>query len=418
MALWVYTEKLNARIAYVFKQLFGQFLGVEVAFCTDADEFATKAGAKICYASQALGHAPFFKKHPFIDEVGVATVDLTFADWEGLKIPFAVDTSALPFDVFAASFYLLSRYEEYLDAEKDVHGRYPAKASLAFKNGFLNKPLVDEWALLLSRMIKQRFPEFETKPRAFRFIPTLDIDRPYYFRNEGFLRKAAKYVLNGFKKDPFDIYEQVRKWDKEFGLQTQYFFLMGNKHANDVSPGANDKLYQKVIKEAVQHHHVGLHPSYYSNQNSGAINKEKEDLEQISGTTIFRSRQHYLMLQLPETYRNLIAAGIREDYTLAFADAAGFRASTCSPFFWYDLLLEQETDLLLYPTAVMDQTLRRYMALQPKEAIQEITSLMDAVKNVKGTFVSLWHNESVDDFGVFRGWKKVYLELLRLGAEQ
>src|SRR5690606_25449887 len=120
---------------------------------------------------------------------------------------------------------------------------------------------------------------------------------------------------------------------------------------------------------------------------------------------------------LPETYRALIAAGIKADYTLAFADVAGFRASTCTPFFWYDLTLEKSTDLVLHPTAVMDQTLRRYMNLTPEEGLAIITQLIKNVKAVNGTFISLWHNESINDFGGWKGWKTVYEKMLTLGGE-
>jgi hypothetical protein len=325
--------------------------------------------------------------------------------------------SVFDFEVFAASFYFLSRYEEYVSSERDEHLRFEGKNSLAYENGFLERPLIDEWAYKIAEIIKKTFQEFEVKKRTFTYIPTLDIDRPFYFRNERFIRKLAKFVLGGLKKDPFDVYQQVADWDKRFNLKTIYFFLVGTKHVNDVSPGSGNKLYQSVIRQAVKTHQIGMHPSYFAALNPEEVDHEKKQLAEISGTEINISRQHYLMLRLPKTYRSLIDAGIKADYTLAFADVAGFRASTCTPFLWYDLELEKSTDLTLYPTAVMDQTLRRYMNLTPAEALQFIIQLMQNVKAVNGTFISLWHNESINDFGVWKGWKTVYEEMLALGSD-
>ena len=311
----------------------------------------------------------------------------------------------------------MSRYEEYTSPRKDEHLRFEAKNSLAYKNGFLQRPLVDEWAYKTASIIKTAFPDFEIKKREFKFIPTLDIDRPFYFKNEGLLKKLAKYVLGGFKKDPFDVYQQVAAWDKKYMLHTIYFFLIGNKHVNDVSPGSRNKLYQSLIRQAVKSHQIGVHPSYFAALNSNEVAEEIKKLAEVSHQNISISRQHFLLLSFPETYRALISSGIKADYTLTFADVAGFRASTCTPFFWYDLHLEKRTDLLLYPTAVMDQTLRRYMALQPDGAVEFITALMGNVRGVNGTFISLWHNESINDFGVWKGWKTVYESMLALGAK-
>jgi hypothetical protein len=417
MALLVYTEKLNPRINYVFQQIFGNILGVDYCFSYDLEAFTQHEQAKIVYCAESIPGALKFKKHPFIDEIFIKTQELTFADYDGLKIPFAVADSVLRFDVFAASFYFLSRYEEYVSTERDQHSRFEGKSSLAFRNGFLERPIIDEWAYKIADLIKDAFPNFQIKKREFKYIPTLDIDRPFYYKNESFPRKMAKLVLNGFKKDPFDIYQQVADWDAEMNLKTIYFFLVGTKHANDVSPGNANKLYRTEIQKAVKNHEIGIHPSYFAALNPAEVVVEKKQLQEISDEEITISRQHYLMLRFPETYRALIDAGIKADYTLAFADVAGFRASTCTSFLWYDLILEKSTDLTLYPTTVMDQTLRNYMLLSTDEAFSVISRLMKNVKTVNGTFISLWHNESVNDFGVWKGWRAVYQKMLALGAE-
>jgi hypothetical protein len=416
MALLVYTNQINNRIQYVFEFIFEHILGVEFAFCSNKENFIDHVGPKIEYGMQQNFEGLFFGIHRFMLAHEIIKQDLAFANFNHDKVPFRVADAVFPFDVFAAAFYFLSRYEEYIIPERDEHHRFEGKSSLAFQLGIINRPMIDEWALAVADEITKQFPDFKIADRDFNFIPTLDIDRPYYLKTEPFYKKALKQLRQISKTDPFDVYEQVHNWDLQFKLNTIFFFLVGNKHDNDPAPDLDNQLFINIIQEISTNHQIGIHPSYFSYLNASEIEAEKKALEKISGKQIEISRQHYLLLSLPQTYRDLIATGIKEDFTLAFADLAGFRASTCTPFFWYDLENDEVTDLYVRPTAVMDQTLRKYMALSAVDATKLIEELIQNVKSVHGTFISLWHNESINDFGVWKGWKEVYINMLEKGA--
>lgn len=423
MALLIYTPNINSRKAYVFEHIFKNILSVYYQITQDLIFFNTYQGAKFSYKFDSVAALSFIS-HPFIDETNIDEQELAFADFDGFKIPFAVKNSIFNFDVFAVTFYFLSRYEEYQIKERDQHKRFEGKSSLAYKNGFITSPLIDEWAFAIADEIKKHYPNFEIKARKFQFIPTLDIDRAFYYAPDDILKnyiKKAKLLLKldfkSLKKDPFDVYEMVKSWDKKYQINTLYFFLLGNKHANDVALNQNHLKFRKTVKDVANRNSIGIHPSYFSHLKVSEVKTEKQTLENISSISITKSRQHYLLLNLPKTYRDLIEVDLTHDYTLAFADVAGFRASTCTPFFWYDLEKEEITSLLIHPTIVMDQTLKRYMALSPQKAEAKISELMQNVKNVNGTFISLWHNESINDFGVWKGWKKVYLGMLEKAIE-
>jgi hypothetical protein len=413
MSLLIYTPTLNNRIQYVFEHIFENILGIGFAFCGSEEEYIGYKGPKISYGKEVEKDGIFFARHDLILSSEIKKQELAFADFNQDKVPFLIDKGIFPFDVFAASFYFLSRYEEYIIPERDQHQRFEGKSSLAYQLGFIKRPIIDEWALAIAEEIQKKYPQFEIAEKNFHFIPTLDIDRPYYFKTDSILKKIFKKLLLGLKTDPFDVYQQVANWDQEFKLKTIYFILMGNKHSNDIAPSIKNKYFIEAIRTIKTNHQIGIHPSYFSHLYSESISEEKNNLSEIISENITISRQHYLLLSLPKTYRDLISIGIKEDFTLAFADEAGFRASTCSPFFWYDLALEEKSSLYVYPTAVMDQTLKKYLGLNPKEAIELIEELIENVKSVSGTFISLWHNESINDFGSWKGWKKVYLELLR-----
>lgn len=416
MALMVFTSKINERIKYAFEHIFINILGVDIDFCTDFQLFEDYDGPKVVYGDSIIEGYVFFKKHSFLDEEEVKSQNLSFATYKGFEMPFAVSESIFDFDVFAASFYFLSRYEEYTITERDEHLRFSGKSSLAYKNNFIKHPIIDEWAFEIAALLNKKFETFIIKQRSYQFIPTLDIDRPFYYRTDSFLKKTIKIILTKFKKDPFDVYSLVKKWDKKYHVKTIYFFLVGNKHINDVAPNTQNKFFRKVLRETIKNHEVGIHPSYFAFLNPDKVIEEKQKLSQIIAQKIEISRQHYLLLSFPKTYKALIKAGIKKDYTLAFADVAGFRASTCTPFRWYNLQSEKITDLQIYPTAVMDQTLRKYSTLNPEEALVELEELINNVKKVNGTFISLWHNESVSDFKGWKGWQAVYLKMLSLAA--
>lgn len=101
---------------------------------------------------------------------------------------------------------------------------------------------------------------------------------------------------------------------------------------------------------------------------------------------------------------------------MGFASQTGFRAGTCTPFKFFDLNNNRQTKLVIHPFQVMDVTLKNYMQLQPEEAWQLTEKLMLEIKNVNGTFISLWHNESLSDSGQWQGWTKVFQQILEKGV--
>ena len=124
------------------------------------------------------------------------------------------------------------------------------------------------------------------------------------------------------------------------------------------------------------------------------------------------SRQHFLKLTFPNTYRHLIQVGIQSDYTMGYADNIGFRAGIATPFYWYDLENEAMTNLKIYPFQVMEVTLKEYLKLSPEEAIVYVKPLIEATKAVGGTFTTLWHNSTLSETEGYEGWRRVYEAIL------
>ena len=161
---------------------------------------------------------------------------------------------------------------------------------------------------------------------------------------------------------------------------------------------------------------MGIHPSYYSRNHQSRIRNEKEKLERIIGDKVISSRQHFLRFCLPDTYRYLLKLGIREEYSMGYANQVGYRAGTCTPFYWYDLQAEIRTEMRIYPFQVMDGSLRNYMGTEPAEAEQIVDEIIQDIRQYGGIFGLIWHNSSLGGFGHWSGWREVYQKILRNAA--
>jgi hypothetical protein len=231
-------------------------------------------------------------------------------------------------------------------------------------------------------------------------------------------RNFRYQVLRNNQPDPFNTYELLNHFHSRAGVEPIWFFLVGSYSRFDKNISTDNVHFQDLIRLISRHNPVGLHPSYASNSSPSIIRQEAERLSRIIGRPVAASRHHYLRIHLPETYRALTHLGIRQDFSMGYADCPGFRAGIASPFPFFDLEENKITDLVIYPFQVMDTCLHTYLKLNPEQAIDRISELTGRVKAVQGTFISLWHNESLSEWKDWRGWSTVYEQLLALAKPQ
>ncbi|MEE9350171.1 MAG: polysaccharide deacetylase family protein [Flavobacteriaceae bacterium] len=429
--LLVYTPKITPRLTYAFKHFFTRILLIDVQFTTKVDEFVAHSGLKITYAKQPLGTEFFIQSHDLLFQQGVGDVTIKVSDWDNTKCFFKVsEKSLIPFDVFAASFYLLSRYEEYLPHVKDKYERFPAEESVAFKNDFLEQPVIDIWAFKVREKLQERFTDFSFKDKKFEFISTIDVDSAYSFKHKGIVRNLGGFlkdlsqlklrnfwfrllVLLNFRDDPFDNFDWLLKMKKKHNVSMIFFFLLSEYTTYDKNISVNNSAFRSLIKSIADYVPVGLHPSYFTMRNAQKLKKEKERLENIINTPITKTRQHFLRVNFPETFQNLVDLEVSEDYSMGYASQIGFRASTCTPFYFYDLQYEIQTPLKLIPFAIMDVTLKDYLKYSNRKTLATILQVANNVKKVNGTFVTLLHNETFDKYSRFKGWKLMYEKMVK-----
>ena len=424
--LLIYTHKITPRINYIFKHFFGRILKIPVTLTTKVNEFVAHNGPKITYSKSPLGAEFFIRSHDLLFEQGINDIDIKIYHWDDVPCFFPIkETSTIPFDIFAASFYLISRYEEYLPYVQDVHERFSAFESLAYKNGFLEKPVVDIWAFKFLELLKIKFPNYNYVNREFKLLSTINVDMAFVYKHKGVVRTMGgflKDLLNfkfinirnrlltilNFKVDPYDTFSTLLKIKAEHKVDTIFFFSIGDYTTFDKNISSSNINFKSLIKSVADYAKVGLQPSYFTLKNAEKLKREKLRLEYIINRPVTCSRQHYLRLSLPDTYQNLLDIDLKEDYTMGYEKSIGFRASTCTPFYFYDLDFEILTPLKIFPFAVMDVALKRHMQLTNEESLAKILELKNEVKKVGGTFISVFHNDTLYEDEYWNGWTNIY----------
>ena len=285
--------------------------------------------------------------------------------------------------------------------------------------------------LKLKDILKERFPEYHFPEREFSYISTIDVDNAYAYKYKSFVRTSGGFISDFFKlhlksfwdrllvllrvrKDPYNTFEHILALSNTYKVKVIFFFLIADYTTFDTNVSTTKRQFRLLIKHIADYASIGLHPSYYTMKNSVMLKKEKERLESITNIPTTISRQHFLRFSLPETYQNLIDLEINEDYSMGYASHVGFRAGTSIPFHFFDLDFEIQTPLLIYPFALMDTTLNDYMGLTPKQSLGRTKDLLHEVMKVKGTFITLFHNESVSGYLRWNGWQRVYETMLKM----
>ena len=427
----IYSHTVTPRLQYVAAFL-SQYYGTPFLVTTDWQYFQQADKAKLNYSDTNTDtHTLWIQPVGLLFETGVKKQSVScFVHTRGYKAFFAA-AGVIGFDLFAAIFYLLSRYEEYGPHQKDIYGRYAHENSLAFQNNFLHLPLINIWLEDFRSILQQQFQISNLKSQSFQFLPTYDIDIAWSYRNKGLLRNTGgtvKSIVNGQwsmvkervrvlaekEQDPYDCYEWLDSLHQQYNLQPLYFFHVGQKRTQyDKNIATDNKAFQQLVQQHAQQYAIGLHPSWHSGDEPDYLQKEKGTLEAIAHRTITISRQHYIRFTLPQTFRRLLDAGITEDHSMGYGSINGFRASLATAFYWYDLEKETQTKLLLHPFCFMDANAFFEQGLSVEAAFDELMHYYQVVKRSAGTLITIWHNQFLGTDPMFNGWRELYQRFVK-----
>ncbi len=422
----VFAASSTPRLRYILDFIGSELFESPVVLTNDSGFFAASELPRINYSNQQFP-GKIFTVRPveLLFETGTETRLPDTISFEKTKALYQA-TGDFPFDVFAASFYLLSRYEEYQSHTKDEYGRYAHTNSIAFREGFLSQPVINIWLAALKDALANFYPRLQFKRQQFVCNITYDVDIAYSYLYKGALRTAGGFlrsilsgdwqqvvdrwrVLRGRKQDPFDCYEWLDALHLYCRLKPYYFFLVAKKQSGyDKNISTNKKPFRDLIEYYASRYETGLHPSWQTGDHPDLLKEEKEWLEVVIDKTVNISRQHYIRFQTPETFRLLIRDGITDDFSMGYGSINGFRASVCSSYKWYDLLREEATTLTMHPFCFMDANCLFEQNQTPQEAYLELTGYYDTVKRLNGTITTIWHNHLLGYNESAKGWREMF----------
>ena len=389
------------------------------------DNFFNKFSKELEYLNEKnIPEKMEFAKNEFIVEDDIPII------YGNDKVEVKKNKIVCGIDIFASSFFMLTRWEEYVNKTRDIHNRFPAYASLAYKNNFLDRPVVNEYLEMLWNMLKKLGIKQERKKREFEFILTHDVDVTYKYTSllsgtreivgDIIKRKNLVLALNNFlnkilahlklKKDPFDTYDYLMDISEKVGLKSYFFLHSSSSAKQDIN---NDKYLKKVgYKIKKRGHYLGYHPSFDAYNNFELFIKDKEKIENMIEQKLDIGRAHFLRFEIPTTWQIWEDAKMKWDSSLSYADKEGFRCGVCYEYSVFNIITRKKLNLKEKPLIVMEGSFTTYQPnITPQEMKYKIKYLINKVKKYNGEFVFLWHNSSFD--GSWKKFEYIYEKVLK-----
>ncbi len=354
--------------------------------------------------------------------------------------PFS-DGYFIHYDILGLTYWMLARVEEIDRIDLDSHQRFPATASHAFKHGYLDRPVVDEWMHVLRQVTQYQWQGIKLKRHEFQMRVSHDVDRPSLYAFKPWPQILRMMVGNLIKRkdfkafietpyikliskkrllpnDPYNTFDWLMKVSESINLKSTFFFKGGKSDKiYDADYEIDHPVIRKLIREIYERgHEIGLHPSYNSYQNKKTIVKEFEKLKRVCENVgviqeTWGARMHYLRWKQPDTMSALVEAGIGYDATLGYADCPGFRCGTCYEYPAFDVQNQREIPLRIRPLILMEGSVlsTSYLGFSTGyDALNYMEKLKINCQLVLGQFSLLWHNSELTN----EESKKLYRKLL------
>ncbi len=433
MGVTFYTEKYTPRLKYVVQHVFEKILCTDVTIVKDINEAKQTEGPIICYSRNEIMVGAFnIRPHGLLFQSDIRDLGINVTEWEGMPIFFQTDNAQydLPFDIFSAIFYLISRYEEY-NADTDKIGRFRKEDSVAYKNGFLTRPVVDEWAYKFESLLIAKTGYEPASKQRYRMHSSVVIDNLYKYRHHFIIKNISQLIGKLFKgdftsfkhqmrvllyldSDPYDNLEYILRFHNDVKLNPSFFILMRKGGQDSKCIYATYRPLRKLLRRS---YITGLHPSYNSNSDKNKVRSELKKLEKkITKQRVHTSMFHKLRFSLPKSYETLLKIGIGDDYSMGYIDAVGFRASTCTPFRFYDMKHEQKTRLMVHSLLFSDESIKN-SGIHHNTFEDTMIPIIDSIKKVNGQLCCCVSNRVLSNSDKWYGWRSVLERVYRYASE-
>lgn len=404
--------KCDSAILYMSDRFFQQS-----QYCWLGEESLPQLPLRIESVPEEIRYLVTEGKLPIIYEDKVAS---------GLFSALSDNNTRCTLDIFGSAFFMLTRYEEIVNQERDQYDRFSAKSSIAFKENFLHRPIINEYIELLWGWIHSVAPYIQRKKHKYRIMPTHDVDVPYLALSLNVFQKIKtllgaiikrrnwwefkenlqlflKASMGDYSSDPRDNFDYIMGLSEKYKLTSSFYFMTAR--GRDIKDGNYNIVALPIVELAkkiiARGHNIGIHPGFGSYKKLEYVENDVNLLRDMLQKFLlkinkFGGRQHYLSWEAPTTWELYEENGIEYDTTLSYADCIGFRCGICWDYPVYNCIKHEAYRLREYPLIVMDCTLwdKRYMDLDKKEMLSRCVKLKEKCQKYEGNFVILWHNTS------------------------
>lgn len=397
----ILVDNICPRVQYVFDFIFREALGVTYELTDNTSKWiASDHPTKWSYGQRPESPYPSLFAADILYETGIKPQSITPAKTEHIVPLFWSKNDHQAFDLFASSFYLISRYEEYLPAVFDAHGRYAGYQSVAAENGFLQTMMVNRYIAWLVKWLKGHFPQLAVSSPKATALFTLDIDHPFYQKEVRLDKRIWRSVMSLGKDTDHDKYDTFDFIFESLGERPSLFFFLcpASPTEHDHYSQRESDSFQNLIQTVRSRSRIGIHPSYMSIEKK-LIASETQWLSDQHGRPIRSARMHYLKNKLPESYRQMISTDIKYDFSMGYGNLAGWRSGTSIPYLFFDLIQNRVTDLTVYTPCIMDST---FAYGHQSDFRQTYQRLWNEVATYGGCFMPIFHNDILAD----DEWKK------------
>lgn len=417
---------------YIIDIIFGEFLDLNynITIGSNNYEIVLENGNNLIIEDHFFNNFPkdleYLKPENIPKKIELVKNDFIVED--DIPIIFGIDllktnnqqvkTIICGIDIFASSFFMLTRWEEYVNRNRDNHNRFPAYESLAFKQDFLDRPIVNEYIEMLWNMLEYLEIIQKRKIKNYQLLLTHDVDVPLKYESwRSGVRKIAGDLIKrrniksavqnllekvkvclGLEKDPYDSFDYLMDVSESIGSKAYFFFMGEGVTKYDNYYKSNDYFITKLIRTIKNRgHYIGIHPTYAAYNDNEQFEKEKKELEKNFDIKIIFGREHYLRFEVPVTWQIWEDNGMEWDSTLGFADKEGFRCGVCYEYSVFNILTRKKLKLKEKPLLIMEGNFITYqLDINQNEMIKKIRDIIDKVKKYNGEFILLWHNSYLE----------------------
>ncbi|MCF8218598.1 MAG: polysaccharide deacetylase family protein [Bacteroidales bacterium] len=412
-----YPDNYQPEREYILRVLFEEFAGLEIEWqCENRTDYLLMTET----SGELLVKDDFFNRfgdHNYLHKANIPSQIgwLSQRNKEGELIPVIFGEPHVEefesqiichADLFASAFFMLSRWEEVVNENRDQHDRFRATESVAVQHDFIHRPIVNEYLELLLGWLKKLGLKQNMPQREFQWVLTHDIDKISWDKN--YWRSLARDLLKQgnpqlvWKKltqifrNPYDTFDKLMDWSEQAGVKSRFYFMAGGNGEYDYE----NYLQKDSFKESVQKiqkrgHIIGFHPGYATYRDESEWKEQKNSLAQVIGQPINEGRQHFLRVRIPETWQIWDENDMETDSSMGFAEIPGFRCGTCYTFTVFDVKQRKTLRLKEMPLIAMDVTYANYLKYSPRQTLDNLREIKKRIVHFGGNFVILWHNSNL-----------------------